>query len=102
MKKFLVKYDFVDIHTGKVIFSGETIEADDERTERLKAAGVIGKEVTQEENDGDDSEKKAGSKKGRGKEKAEAALKAGDPDGTQTDNGADGGTDNPGGSESAS
>lgn len=45
MKKYQVIADFIDKTTGKVVKSGETFEADDDRAVQLKEKQLIGKEV---------------------------------------------------------
>lgn len=46
MKEYTVIAEFKDAETGNRLKPGDTISADDDRVERLKAADVIGKEVT--------------------------------------------------------
>ncbi len=116
MKTYFVIADFYDKETGELITAGETFEADDERYQALKAAGVIGKEVIKSDDDDDvEGLKKLGGgyyelpngEKVRGKEKAIEALKAleaGDDDGNQSENGdaAGDGAGNAGGGEGVS
>jgi len=53
VKTYQVTNDFIDKETGEEVKAGATFEADDERAERLRAAGVIGKEVRPGENAND-------------------------------------------------
>jgi hypothetical protein len=45
MKKYEVISDFIDKETGDLIEAGSVFDADEERADQLRAAGVIGKEV---------------------------------------------------------
>lgn len=115
-KPYQVIADFTDIETGEDVLKGDIFEADAERAEALKAAGVIGKEADPDsQNDLDERLKHLGGgyyelpngEKIRGKEAAMAALKK-DDDGKLGDGGADeggnsanGGTGNADGSQAA-
>lgn len=46
MKEYTVISAFKNAETGDLVKPGDTISADDDRAARLRAAGVIGKEVS--------------------------------------------------------
>ncbi|GEO27031.1 hypothetical protein AAC03nite_28160 [Alicyclobacillus acidoterrestris] len=46
MKEYTITSEFVDRETGNRKKPGDTITVDDDRAAQLRAAGVIGKEVT--------------------------------------------------------
>lgn len=109
-KAFQVISDFYDADTGDLIKAGSTFEADVDREELLRSAGVIGKEDkstpvhdewpkhvgggTYELSNGERVKGKAAA------EEAEAKLKAGDTD-VKADNGADSGAGDAGGGKEA-
>lgn len=45
MPRYKVTSEFIDKETGQRKFPGDVIEADNERIDRLKKAGVIGSEI---------------------------------------------------------
>lgn len=47
-KKYEVISDFFDEKAGKVLHTGAVFEADEDRANRAREAGVIGKEVKKE------------------------------------------------------
>ncbi|MBW4083525.1 hypothetical protein [Paenibacillus sp. S150] len=109
-KSFLVTSDFYDAETGDLIKSGSTFEADAERKEVLRAAGVIGKEDKSAsaqdkwpKHVGGGVYELSNGERVKGKEDAEEAegkLKAGDTD-AKADNRADGGASDAGGGKEA-
>lgn len=56
MSEYHVISDFIDRETGDIIRAGSIFEADEDRAEGLRAAGVIGKEVKVEHKKDDDDE----------------------------------------------
>lgn len=110
-KSFFVTSDFYDAETGDIVKAGSTFEADAEREEVLRAAGVIGKEEkpfpdhdawpkhvgggTFELSNGERVKSKEAA------EEAEGKLKAGDMD-AKADNGADTGASDVDGGKEAS
>jgi hypothetical protein len=84
MKEYIVISEFVNAETGDRVKPGDTISADDNRAEKLRAAGVIGKEVSASASADDNGLVSLGGgyyqlpngDKVQGKEKAQEALKA--------------------------
>ncbi|WP_256846918.1 hypothetical protein [Paenibacillus sp. Pae108] len=95
MDKYKVTSDFYDKETGELIKAGEEFEADEERAEALRQAGVIGKKLAaidpKEVEKAEKADKEAEEDARKAREKAakkveEANKKAADHDENKTNN----------------